>query len=293
MTLYETRDSREANVSAQGGGETLRYIAIGSFEETEVYIAAVLVSPGFLNGFVRNDIRMSPLGGPNFKVEVTYGPTGAGGGDQPVGSSGLGGSPGTAPSTPASDAPLGAGYSFSTGGGTTHITQSLGTPNSVKVGGGAGPDYKRAIGKTKDRIEGVDVFTPKFDWSRTVQRPEVTLAYKKTLSDMTGVVNNDVFYGFAAGEVLYLGASGTFTQNEGWSITHNFSRQKNQLYVTINDDLELGPQPGNFGFAKLGWQYLWVAYSDEIVGDEVAPRAIAAFVEDVYEMGDFTRLGIS
>jgi len=45
---------------------------------------------------------------------------------------------------------------------------------------------------------------------------------------------------------------------------------------------------------KEGWQYLWVRFSDEEdnVAKTLIKKSIAAYVERVYEYGDFSSLGI-
>lgn len=293
ITLVETWESREANVSAQGGGETLRFVATGTTDEAELYVYVEEATAGYWNGFVRADIRLSPMGGPNWRVEVVYGPTGAGGGDQPVGeSSGIGGTPTTTPTAPGEEEALGGGYSFDTAGGTTHITQALADIASAFAPGEEVQDYQRAIGVTEDGVAGVDIFTPNLEWSRTVNRPTMTTAYLKRLRDYTGSINNGDFYGFHAGEVLFLGASGTFTQGQGWSITYKFAVSKNITTLEITDDVILDANPLNNGYAKLGWQYVWVRYRATLQGNEVAPRPVSAHVVDVYDSNTFDNLGI-
>ena len=46
--------------------------------------------------------------------------------------------------------------------------------------------------------------------------------------------------------------------------------------------------------SKKGWEYLWVRYADEedAAAKMLVKRPIAAYVEKVYEEGDFSQLGI-
>lgn len=287
VTLHETWDSRDTNVSTQGGGVVRRWIGIGSVEEDEVYDATLTGSPDYYDGFIRSDIKLTPLGGPNWKVEVTYAPRGAGGGDQPVGdtgSGGIGGEPASQPTAPSETDLLGAGWSIETSGASQRILQSLVTNESVRRGGGAAPDYKRAIGVTRDGVQGTEIFVPKLEITRSVQRATVTIEYLKTLRRLTGRVNNDTFYTFPEGTLLYLGASGTFTVGEGWSFTHKFAYEPNETLINICDGLTVS--------AKAGWDYLWVAYSEEVEANQVAPLPLAAYVEEVYPYADFTLLQI-
>ena len=113
----------------------------------------------------------------------------------------------------------------------------------------------------------------------------VTGAHKATLFAITGTVNNAWFKGFAAGECLFLGASGSMRGGGDWEITFRFAASPN---VT---GLSIGPI---FGIDKKGWEYLWVRYAD--VEDEDAKmlvkRPISAYVEQVYNLTNFAGLGI-
>ena len=70
---------------------------------------------------------------------------------------------------------------------------------------------------THDAIEGVDITIPVYSFSET-DFPDaafVTLAYYSTLFNLTGKVNNASFKGLAAGECLFLGASGSKRDGNG------------------------------------------------------------------------------
>jgi hypothetical protein len=175
-------------------------------------------------------------------------------------------------------------FSFDTGGVTAHITQSLSTVNKYAASGSA-PDCQGAIGVTGDSVEGTDVTVPVYNFTETHYLPDnaVTGAYKLTLFQLTGRVNNGVFKGFAAGEVLFLGASGAKRGTEDWEITYRFAASPN---VT---SLSVGPITG---ISKLGWDYLWVRYADAEDENVLVKQPIAAYVERVYELGNFDALGI-
>ena len=181
----------------------------------------------------------------------------------------------------------GSTFSFDTGGGTQHITQSLATVGSYSTPSGIAPDYKGAIGVTKDNVAGVDIKVPLYQFQEThyLDDADVTNAYKGTLFSLTGKVNNATFKGFAAGECLFLGATGTKRNSEDWEITYRFAASPNRSNITIG---------GITGINKKGWEYLWVRYED--VKDETAGRIVkqpqSAYVEKVYEEGDFSALGI-
>jgi hypothetical protein len=176
-------------------------------------------------------------------------------------------------------------FSFDTGGVTTHITQSLITVNKYAAGGGTAPDCQGAIGVTGDSVEGTDITVPVYNFTEThyITDAAVTGAYKLALFQLTGKVNNGTFKGFAAGEVLFLGASGAKRGTDDWEITFRFAASPN---VT---GLSVGPITG---ITKLGWDYLWVRYTDTEDENVLVKQPIAAYVERVYEQGNFASLGI-
>jgi len=58
-------------------------------------------------------------------------------------------------------------YTFDTGGGTQHITQSFKTKGSYPAPGFAAPDFRGAIGVTHEDVEGVDITVPVYNFSET------------------------------------------------------------------------------------------------------------------------------
>ena len=175
-------------------------------------------------------------------------------------------------------------FNFDTGGGTQHITQSLQTAGRYP---GSAPDFKGAIGVTHDNVEGVDITVPVYTFSEThyLAASQVTNAYKMTLFNLTGKVNNGSFKGLAAGECLFLGASGSKRGTDDWEITFRFAGSPNRTGLTV------GPISG---INKKGWEYLWVRYSDieDTASHTLVKQPIGAYVEKVYEEGNFSSLGI-
>ncbi|MEX2373924.1 MAG: hypothetical protein WD800_09005, partial [Dehalococcoidia bacterium] len=150
-------------------------------------------------------------------------------------------------------------FSFDTGGGTQHITQSLATVGSYP---GDAPDHQGAIGVTADAVEGVDITVPVYHFSETHYIPasQVTLGYRGDLFHLTGKVNNAGFRGLAAGECLFLGASGSQRgAGEDWEISFRFAGSPNRTGLSVGSIT---------GITKKGWEYLWVRYED--VEDELA-----------------------
>lgn len=179
-------------------------------------------------------------------------------------------------------------FAFDTGGGTMHRNQSIQTrskfPNDA-------PDYNGAIEVDNEgNVNGVDVTMPVLNFTETHTLPgsRVTTAYKKTVAALTGTVNSSSFRGFASGEVLFLGASGTKRSkkpNAPWEITFRFAVSPNESQVKVGE-LKIAN--------KYGWDYLWVRYADKVAENKknVIKKPVAAYVEQVYPAGDFGNLGL-
>jgi len=178
-------------------------------------------------------------------------------------------------------------YSFDTGGGTQHITQSRENVGKYAPPGKTAPDFKGAIGVTHDSVEGVDITTPVYNFAEThyIANEAVTGAYKAALFNLTGKVNNGGFRGFAAGEVLFLGASGSVRGAGDWEITYRFAASPNRANFTVGDITVT---------SKKGWEYMWVRYADaeDAAAKALVKKPIAVYIEKVYPDGDFSGLGI-
>ena len=179
-------------------------------------------------------------------------------------------------------------FAFDTGGGTMHRNQSLKTVSKVP---NDAPDFNGAIEVDNEgNVNGVDVTMPvlNFTETHTMNGSRVTTSYKKTVAALTGTVNSSGFRGFSAGEVLFLGASGTKRSkkpNAPWEITFRFAVSPNQSSLQVGK-LKV---PN-----KKGWDYLWVRYADKVAENRknVIKEPVAAYVEQVYPTGDFGNLGL-
>jgi len=186
-------------------------------------------------------------------------------------------------------------FSFDTAGGTQHITQSISTVQKYAPPGKTAPDFKGAIGVTHDNVEGVDITVPVFNFSirRRVAIADWNAAYVGALYALTGKVNSGSFsvtirgntYSFAPGECLFLGASGDESSaSEFVEVNYRFAASPNRTGITVGD---IG------GISKKGWEYLWVRYADseDAAAKAIVKKPIAAYVEKVYEDGNFAVLG--
>ena len=165
------------------------------------------------------------------------------------------------------------------------MKQSLFTFGNYAPDGVTPPNYYGAIGVTKDGIEGVDVVSPNCSYSESHYKTlgVFTAAYANTLALMTGSVNNAPFRAWAAGEVLFAGATMQSQDKDGVAIDYEFLLSPNATNI-VHGNITVP--------AKYGWDYLWYTYYtgfDETTGCLVeVPRS--AHVERVYPFTNFGNL---
>jgi hypothetical protein len=176
-------------------------------------------------------------------------------------------------------------YNFDTGGGSQKITQTI-SPLSVTKYGTNAPDFKGAINVDSNSVNGVDIIVPVYSFSETriVDNDDVGASLKSALFNLTGKTNNAAWHGFAAGEVLFMGASGSRHGRRGdWEINFKFGASPNKTNITIGTIS---------GISKKGWEYLWVLYEKSTDQNCLIQVPKAVYVHQVYASGDFSALGL-
>lgn len=288
--IYERALSRPFSITTDSGSISREFVVTGTQLQDEVVELTLTVATLTFAGLVRSAIKADPQGGGIWFVTVEYAnidPQQAVGQDP------------QAPEGPGGDvaggmAPLSPAISWTTASGEkVHITQSKGTISKtdtagITTPGNAGNDFtldnKRAIGLTRDGIQGVDIDASVFEWSIDVPRAFCTHAYAITVKNLKGKTNNAPFYGFATGEVRYLGATANYSQEKRWNINHKFAVAENEVNIIIGNGITVP--------AKGGWEYLWVAYEPKQVGNLLLSLPVAAYVERVFDPGNFRLLEI-
>ncbi|MFA6102176.1 MAG: hypothetical protein WCV67_03130 [Victivallaceae bacterium] len=176
--------------------------------------------------------------------------------------------------------------SFSTGGGTKHMTESLATLSSA-----GGMNFGNLINVTDSGVNGVDVSAPQGKFSFTTRKSwsAVMGDYGRSLVAMTGRINSDAFKGYGVKELLFLGASGTAPRvSSDFTLTFEFAYNPGQT------DIAVGDLTVDF---KAGWDYLWHFDKKTLATTSGGltyfyTKPVAAFVEQVYELAAFSALGI-
>jgi hypothetical protein len=272
--IVEKFDSGGATVGPDSPSVDLLFAVLGTESDLDVRALVEATIPAIFRGMIFQNYRIDHKGGGVWDVSVRYGREDSQADDA---------APNNDPPQPGD--PLGPSYTFETSGGTQHITQSLQTIAKHAKPGKNAPDLKGAIGFNNDSVEGTDITVPVFRFSETYSIPValITHAYKLTVFDLTGKVNNAPFKGFAAGEVLFLGASGSRRGVEKWEITYQFAASKNAVGLQVGDIQNIN---------KKGWEYLWVRYGDVEDQKVLVKQPESVYIERVYESGNFANLGI-
>ena len=265
VTCQERYDSREVG-SGDSPAATFKYVVRGTSSEQDALAAVEAAAPLAYDGLVRTAVEVTPLGDGSdlWEGSARYGLMSSK--PKEVGES---------------------TYQFDTGGGTQHITQAKEHVSSYAPPDETPPDHQGAIGVTHDSVEGCDITVPVYNFSEThyFDAAAVTPSYKATLFSLTGKTNSASFKGFAAGEVLFLGASGSQRGDGAWEITFRFAASPNAANLAV----------GSITVAsKKGWEHMSVGYADaeDDQAKCIVKRPKWVDINRVYDAGNFAGLGI-
>jgi hypothetical protein len=315
ITLVEDNQSRSATITRLGRrGRSVHkrsYKLFGSTDDIEVhaYLNQELTAQGLFWDYPgAGDQRLQAesysveyLGGDAWHVTVDYVKEGGADDDNQTD-------------------PLRSSRSFDTGGGTQHITQAYPIQDSYNIGlldfpvengekryprtgSNAAPTQKGAIGVDGNSVQGVDIVVPALQWTETYDVPAIYVStnYIKSIASLTGTVNDAPFRGFPAGEVLFIGATGSQEWNEAkgdgpWNLSFKFVQSPNAGPNTSGQNpTDTLPQIsiGDItGISKKGHEYLWVRYEDNVESNALIKRPRFVYVNSVYRQENFGRLGI-
>ena len=296
LSWIEDNSSRSATIVRLGrkavSSYSKSYKVFGTTDDTVVHAEANAYITGSLRGWqypgqpnvqlLAESYSVSYLGDNAWQVTIAYEKAGADDDDQRD--------------------PLKRSRSFDTSGGSQHITQAAGGTVTTSGGTtvtsgterryppGTAPSMNSAIGVDGSSVNGVDIVTPALTWTETYDVPHqyVTANYIKSIAALTGTVNNGGFRTFAAGEVLFMGCSGSQEWddqrgNGPWTLSYKFVASPNVTEQTIGDIT---------GIEKKGHEYLWVRYEDAVSSNELVKKPKYVYVNKVYRDGNFSGLGI-
>lgn len=184
---------------------------------------------------------------------------------------------------------------FDTTGGQTKITQSISTTHRLSNDpiNDPAPDLKQAIGWDGKKVNGVELPSGNLSLSITAYyAPGVVDADRmKTWSRAVGKVNNAVWLGFAAREVIYDGCTGEVevplvsseARVKPVPVVHKVRVSENQTSFDVGDITVP---------TKDGWEYLWTRYKKIESADttNIIPDVRHVYVEKVAIDEDFDTL---
>jgi len=265
VLIYERKDSRRWS----GESFELSYQIDGTSSDTVARALVLSTSPLMWEGLIRQAPSLDPVGPTLWNATVPYAVN-----DK---------------SPEIGDVSI----AYQTGGGSQHISYSKQVVSSHARPGEVAPNCKNAIGQRPDgTVEGIDIVVPQFRWTETytINPGMLTWDYANTCAGVTGKVNNAVFRGFAAGEVMLHGVNasarltGTQSQPElRAEISYEFAMSPNVANQAIGDIV---------GIAKKGWEYIDVRFEET---DDAAANATVSipkyvYVHRVYETANFGAL---
>ena len=257
MTFRFTESRESRKMSGNPISQTNVFTASGSNDNAFVLAYATAATPSVASTtygtLYRQDISVDPMGFENWKITVPYATA-----KRETGSYRL---------------------TFDTTGGTVHITASKATIGKYAASGTA-PDYKQLIGVNGEDVAGADIVVPALKLTCHYRHPAavISLSRIKYLASVTGTVNSTAFLSFAAGEVLFLGCSGSEGTDAETEIQYQFACSSNATGLTIGDIASV---------VKKGHHLAWIKYEDgtDTAGGTIYPvkKPQFCYVERVYE----------
>ncbi len=184
---------------------------------------------------------------------------------------------------------------FEIGGGTINAKTSLETLASYKDPAATAfvpPNFKNAINVDENGPQGTDIYVPSFSFeiAHWIAKTDLTPSYIVQLRNLCARYNNAAWQptdgkitlpNFAAGEVLFLGCSGSERNEDDYELRYRFITEPNVSGRTL----------GNItGISKKGWDYLWARYMPKKDGVDQVKVPYYVYVERMYDPGDFSIL---
>ena len=176
-------------------------------------------------------------------------------------------------------------FSFDSTGGTINITAAKQHINDYppSAAGTAVNPHKGAIGVklSTGECEGAEIIVPALKLTYTFRHESgvVNETMARTLARATGKTNSAEWRGFAVGELLFAGATGSDGRQAEAEVAYHFLASENAQNLTIANILV------NF---KGGHEYLWVSFKEIVTPQNtkgIVPERI--YVERTYDAINF------
>jgi hypothetical protein len=264
FAFQERPDSRTRTYGGDSPSGVLRYWCQGPTVEADVYAAAISRAPTVWDGLVRQTFQIDPQGLDFWYIDVSYGKR-----------------------RPATYGDW--KFTWDTTGGRQHITQSIETVHKVAIQGRTPTDHGGAIGVSSDSVDGCEIVVPAFQFSIIYYwDPSVlSMAYARITRSVTGKRNTAKFWGWAAGDVLFLGSVGNIEGNSAGTtpiqVEYRFAAEEGVTQTVAGMQV-----------VKEANHYTWFEYQDkkDAASKRIAKRPVAAYTERVYRDADYSVLGL-
>jgi hypothetical protein len=289
----ELFDSGSGSLSANDNGTmtrdvTLKWLVSGKPGYLEAEEWGLNQAPEYYQGHRRKTLNCRPLGNQWWEVDAAYtnsaiqgdsGDNNNGGGDGSAGD------------------PVAHTVAFDTTGATEHITTALNLEGALAFGNmgeevydsGSGDDrvyHQGLINVSGGTVHGVDIVVPQFQFTETWVMPAAWIldTYVASLYALTGTMNAKPFRVFGQGECLFLGARCEMQRGATLaSVSYQFAARPTRRNFTV------GPITVT---EKRGWDYMWIRYGSSTDNGYAVQRPLSVHINQVYELGDFSRLAI-
>lgn len=169
------------------------------------------------------------------------------------------------------------------------LIASAGAPPTTYTAGQAG-DFQRAIGVSGNSVEGCDKIVPMFKF-RLDYYPATALMTPAYIIGLYNLQRNPVNSAtvnlggliFDPGTLLYLGPTGQPRGFDDWELGLHFVASPNVNSIDIGEIR---------GVQKGGHDFLWCRYIQDVSRSRSVMVPESAYVERIYERGNFSILGI-
>ena len=264
IQFEEYPDSRSATSNPQT--RTLHYWLDGIHDDAAARAYVTAATPLLFDGYYRQNINMDPKGNGFWEIDVPYGAI-----DQctDIGTVSI---------------------SYETSGGSAHMT--LAKQHIASYGpteSDTPPDHGGALNVTEQGVQGVDVVTAEFSWTETWTLPIAYASFPVAMINKacTGKINAYTFRGFGPKQVRLDGVTMTASTKDPTQATGVYK------FVQSDDSTDAVPLFRS-GIVKAGWDFLWAEYAkqEDDAAKALVQKAIAVHIDRVYDLADFSILGI-
>lgn len=276
-TAYEKAGERDAVINGDKPEWTLNFCVLDAANEYEAYDAVMAIAPVELFGTEVKAVRQPPKikleGGNTWTAEVKYVVQELSEIPDPTGGE-----------------PTVFKLDFDTGGETfTRYAVASDKQTRYYVSDTSfAPDIKGALGFDGKKASGIEQVIPGLKLTVTAEydATRITANRIKEWSRVTGKINSDAFLGFAAGELLNLGAKGSLTI-DSYSLTAMGKCAVSFVFMA-SENITTSQKIGEIDVPrKDGWQHVDVVNAPYDDGGVMVSKPLYVYVSDVYESTSF------